>query len=94
MRERSWWRHDARARAVAHDRSMPATEVRIVIELVQGGPQPKGELSVVGQPERSFAGWIGLIAALESAVNSQPARNSGTGFGGRLLSGEGTADGR
>ncbi len=39
-----------------------------MIELSQGEPEPKGELSVAGAPERPFAGWIGLISALEGAI--------------------------
>jgi hypothetical protein len=47
---------------------MEETASRIVIELSQGEPEPKGELSVAGAPERPFAGWIGLISALEQAL--------------------------
>jgi hypothetical protein len=47
---------------------MKVTGRRIVIELSQGEPEPKGELSVAGAPDRPFAGWIGLISALEGAL--------------------------
>ncbi len=47
---------------------MEETGSRIVIELSQGEPEPKGELSVAGAPDRPFAGWIGLISALEGAL--------------------------
>jgi hypothetical protein len=47
---------------------MEETGRRIVIELSQGEPEPKGELSVAGVPDRPFAGWIGLISALEGAL--------------------------
>jgi hypothetical protein len=47
---------------------MEETGSRIVIELTQGEPEPKGELSVAGAPDRHFAGWIGLISALEGAL--------------------------
>jgi hypothetical protein len=60
--------HDARAPAGAHAHHMEDTGCRIVIELSQGEPEPKGELSVAGALERPFAGWIGLISALEAAV--------------------------
>jgi hypothetical protein len=78
---------------VAHDRTVPASEARIVIKLARGKPDPQGELSVVGEAYRSFTGWIGLISALESALNSRPARNPRAGLGGRLRPGETTADG-
>jgi hypothetical protein len=60
---------------------MEGTGSRIVIELSQGEPEPKGELSVAGAPERPFAGWIGLISALEQALEASPAPRPGRAKG-------------
>jgi hypothetical protein len=51
---------------------MEEARSRIVIALSQGEPEPKGELSVARAPERPFASWIGLISALEGALEVVP----------------------
>lgn len=69
--------HDARTSAAGNDRSMEGARTRIVIELLQGGTEPQGEVSVGDGPGRSFAGWIGLVAALEGIVQPSPAGATG-----------------
>lgn len=59
-----------------------------MIELLQGGPEPRGEVSVGDGPERHFAGWIGLVAALESIVQPRPAADVRDRHEGRLPPGE------
>ncbi len=67
---------------------MGGTATQIVIELLQGGAEPKGELSVGGGQQKPFAGWLGLIAALESAVHSRAFGGSSDGSDGRLPPGQ------
>jgi hypothetical protein len=51
---------------------MEGARTEIVIRLIPGEPEPRGELRVAGEPERTFAGWIGLISGLESIIHAQP----------------------
>lgn len=57
---------------------MEETDSRIVIALDQAEPAPKGELSATGAPDRPFASWIGLISALELAVEGTAASRAAT----------------
>ena len=60
---------------------MAGSGTRIEIELLQGGAEPQGGLSVGGGPQRPFAGWIGLISALESVVHPPPIGGTSDGPG-------------
>lgn len=59
-----------------------------MIELLKGGAEPQGEVSVGDGPKRPFAGWIGLVAALESIVQSAPTGDTQDRLEGRLPPGQ------
>ena len=57
-----------------------ASTRQVTLEIDPGGPPVRGRLRVPPDLVRSFSGWIGLLAALEDAIESEnrpgPGRSS------------------
>ena len=44
----------------------------IRLELTLDGDLPAGSATVCGGPSREFAGWLGLVAAIEAILTADP----------------------
>lgn len=56
--------------------------VRLTLDLEAAARPVAGRLHVAGQSDRSFSGWLQLLAALEEAVENLHAPVAGSGEGG------------
>ena len=61
------------------DQSVAATQGQIEISLQSRQPIPTGHVRVVGEADRPFSGWLGLLSALEAATSVVARRFEGDG---------------
>jgi hypothetical protein len=64
----------------------------VLLELRLDGESVTGSATALGEPDRAFAGWLGLVAAVEALVGAGQPRDQGSDPVGRPEDlGDGTA---
>lgn len=55
--------------------------LRVCVEFLPGAEPPRGRLCAPGRPDRRFAGWTELFAALEGALRTGAPPDAGAAGG-------------